>query len=221
MDLESHVASSFGGKFPVINVQVKRRKLSRLTQGDIFRDVECIERVVERRGIIEVSKVVFPLTVVMTQDCDLAQDAKYKAKGQTPPADDDKRLLSVLMVPLYNAEHLFQGVHLADLNMTMTKITKNKTPGKSLMQNERPRYHYLEFPDEIPIVPQIADFKHYFSAHLSYLESLRPKQFVCRISDLFREDLSQRFAAYLARIGLPELNNTPPTQPPQTSNPAL
>lgn len=205
----------------MINVEVKRRKLSRIAQGDIFRDVECIERVIERRGIIEVSKVVFPLAVVMTQDCDLEQDAKYKAKGQTPPTDDDKRLLSVLMVPLYNAEHVFQGEHLADLSMTMTQINKKKTPGTSLMQNERPRYHYLEFPDEIPIVPQIADFKHYFSSHLSYLESLRRRQFVCRISDLFREDLSQRFAAYLARIGLPELKKPPTPQPPQTSNAAI
>lgn len=205
----------------MINVQVKRRKLPRIAQGDIFRDVECIERVVERRGIIEVSKVVFPLVVVMTQDCDLEQDAKYKTKGQKLPADDDKRLLSVLVVPLYNAEHVFQGAHLVDLNLTMAQINKKKTPGTSLMQNERPRYHYLEFPDEIPVVPQIADFKHYFSVHLSYLESVRQKHFVCRITELFREDLSQRFAAYLARIGLPELKKAPTPQEPQISNVAM
>lgn len=198
------------------NIQVKNKKLPRVAQGDIFRDVECIERVIERRGIIEVSKVVFPLVVVMTQDCDLEQDSKYKIKGQRPPTDDDKRLLSVLLVPLYNAEHVFQGAHLADLQMTMTQINKKKPPGTSLMQNERPRYHYLEFPNETPIVPQIADFKHYFSINLSYLESLRSKQFVCRISDLFREDLSQRFAAYLARIGLPELKKASAPQSSQS-----
>ena len=212
---ESRAVSLYGGNFPVTNIQVKRKKLPRIAQGDIFRDVECIESVVERRGIIEVSKVVFPLTVVMTQDCDLEQDPRYKKKAQRPPADDDKRILSVLLVPLYNAEHVFQGAHLSDLNMTMTQINRKKTPGTSLMQNERPRYHYLEFPDEIPVVPQIADFKHYFSAHLSYLESLRTRQFVCRITDLFREDLSQRFAAYLARIGLPELKKASPPQPSQ------
>lgn len=87
--LESLVASSFGGKFPVTNVEVKRKKLSRIAQGDIFRDVECIERVIERRGIIEVSKVVFPLAVVLTQDCDLEQDAKYKAKSHQPTTTSD------------------------------------------------------------------------------------------------------------------------------------
>ena len=52
-----------------------------------------------------------------------------------------------------------------------------------------------------------ADFKHYFSVSVAYLEKLRPKHFVCRLSELYREDLSQRFAAYLARIGLPNLPN--------------
>ncbi len=205
----------------MINVQVKRRKLPRIAQGDIFRDVECIERVVERRGIIEVSKVIFPLVVVMTQDCDLEQDAKYKTKYEKRPADDDKRLLSILVVPLYNAEHVFEGEHLGDLKLTMAKINKRKTPGTSLMLNERPRYHYLEFPDEIPVVPQIADFKHYFSVHLSYVESLQRKQFVCRITELFREDLSQRFAAYLARIGLPDLRRAPASQQRQNADVAV
>ena len=167
------------------------------------------------RACAAVSKVVFPLAVVMTQDCDLEQDARYKAKGEGRPSSDDKRLLSVLMVPMYNAEHVFQGTHLRDLQLSMTPINKNKTEGKHLKNNERPRYHYLEFSDDIPIVPQIVDFKHYFSVHLSYIESLRSKQFVCRISDMFREDLSQRFAGYLARIGLPELKKPSPPQPPQ------
>ena len=73
------------------------------------------------------------------------------------------------------------------------------------MQNERTRYHYLDFTADVPIVPSIADFKHYFSASVAYLEKIRPKNFVCRLSELYREDLSQRFAAYLARIGLPEI----------------
>lgn len=91
--------------------------------------------------------------------------------------------------------------------MTMTPIKKIRGPGVSLMKNERPRCHYLKFQDEIKIVPQIADFKHYFSVNLGYLETLRAKQFVCRIMDMFREDLSQRFASFLARIGLPEVSN--------------
>jgi hypothetical protein len=128
---------------------------------------------------------------------------------------DDKRLLSVLVVPLYNAEHLILGTHLSDLKMTMTTMSKKTREIDYLKNNERPRYHYLDFPDEIPIVAQVADFKHYFSSHLRYLESIRSRQFVCRISDMFREHHSQRFAAYLARIGLPDI-----AAPRETSAPS-
>ena len=46
---------------------------------------------------------------------------------------------------------------------------------------------------------------------IAYVEKLRTKSFVCRLGELYREDLSQRFAGYLARIGLPE--PTMPTVP--------
>jgi len=206
----------------VNNVHVQKKRLRRIAQGDVFRDVECIEHVTEQRGVIAVSKIVFPLIVVLTQDCDLEQDARYKIKGIERPKNEDKLLLSVLAVPLYNAEHVFLGTHLEDVNLHMTPINKKKTEGKYLMNNERPRYHYLEFSNDVQIVAQIADFKHYFSMNLRYLESIRSKNFVCRVSKLFREDLSQRFAAYLARIGLPDLAEAKasPPQAPISSNPS-
>jgi hypothetical protein len=187
-----------------VNVRVRTNRLRRISQGDIFRDVECVEYVAERRGVLEVSKLVFPLVVVLTQDCDLEQDARYQAPDGTP-STHDKKLFSALVVPLYNAEHVYQGQHLIDLGLTMTQVPHKGMTGSNLKQNERPRYHYLNFPDDIPIVPAIADFKHYFSVNLAYLQKLRQKQFVCRLSELYREDLSQRFAAYLSRIGLPGL----------------
>ncbi len=179
-------------------VKVNRARRRRISQGDIFRDVECIEYVIEKDGVIEVSKIIFPLVLVLTQDCDLEQDSGNRSKST-----QNTKLLSVLVAPLYNAEHVFEGSHLLDLNYQMEKISKKRTPGTTLMQNERPRYHYFDFPDTVPLVASIADFKHYFSVHVSYMESVKSKNFVCRLSDLFREDVSQRFASYLARIGLP------------------
>ncbi|SIT53176.1 hypothetical protein BQ8794_100067 [Mesorhizobium prunaredense] len=131
------------------------------------------------------------------------EDARYKTKKEQKPKTDDKRLISALVVPIYNAEHVYTGSHLSDLNLTMTPINANRTPGDYLRLNERPRYHYLEFDDQVRLVSQIADFKHYFSVNLLYLEKIRASNFVCRISEIFREDMSLRFAAYLARIGLP------------------
>jgi len=180
------------------NVVVEKKRRTRISQADVFRDVECIEYAIEKRGIIEVSKILFPLVIVLTQDCDLAQDSINRKKET-----QNSKLLSVLVAPLYNAEHVFLGEHLNDLNIKMAPVNKNKTPGKTLMQNETPRYHYIDFPEEIPLVAAVIDFKHYFSVHVSYLESIRPTSFVCRLSDLYREDVSQRFAAYLGRIGLP------------------
>jgi hypothetical protein len=188
------------------NVRVRTTRLNRTSQGDVFREIECIEYVAEKEGVVEVSKIVFPLVVVLTQDCDLEQDARHRGRQNHRPSNQDKKLFSVLVVPLYNAEHVFQGSHLTELKLTMTPINKGKTPGDFLMKNERPRYHYLDFPPNIPIVASVADFKHYFSVSITYLDKMRPKNFVCRLSELYREDLSQRFAAYLARIGLPDLN---------------
>jgi hypothetical protein len=59
--------------------------------------------------------------------------------------------------------------------------------------------------------PRSGFVQHYFSVNLLYLNNVRRTQFVCTLSELFREDLSQRFAAYLARIGLPEIATTPLT----------
>lgn len=188
------------------SVGAQTKRLRRASQGDILRDIECIEYVVERRGIIEVSKISFPLVVVLTQDCDLEQDSRYwvQKQGSKSPSTHDKQLFNVLVAPLYNAEHVFQGTHLENLDLKMATINRGKTEGKMLMQNERPRYHYIHFPDEVSIVPMVADFKHYFSLSARYIRKVRSKAFVCRLGSLYREDLSQRFAAYLARIGLPD-----------------
>ena len=40
------------------------------------------------------------------------------------------------------------------------------------------------------------------------LRKLKSKKFVCKVSELYREDLSLRFANYLSRIGLPEKKET-------------
>lgn len=49
----------------------------------------------------------------------------------------------------------------------------------------------------------VIDFKHYFSVEVSILEKLKQTNFEFGINKLYREDISQRFANYLARIKLP------------------
>lgn len=183
-------------------VRIKRTPNPRLTQGDILRDVEHVEYVAIQGTVVELSKIVFPLSIVLTQDCDLQQDHTFRLPEEHKP-NQDKYLMSVLLAPLYNAEHVFAGSHLSDLGLTMSPIQKNRTPGSNLMNNETPRYHYLDFPADIPIVPSVIDFKHYFSCNVEYLKTHKKEHFVCQLDELFRESVSLRYSNFLSRIGLP------------------
>ncbi len=183
-------------------IKANQTRISRICQGDIIKNIEYIESVSEKNGIIQIYRILFPHIIVLTQDCDLAQDysVRWGKKGQK---NEDKKILSALVAPLYNVEHIYEGTHLSELGHTMQIINKSKTPGRNLRNNETPRYHYLEFTENIPIVPSVIDFKHYFSLNLEYLKKIKRENFVCKVSEIYREDISQRFASYLARIALP------------------
>ncbi len=182
-------------------IKVKNASTGRVRQGDVLRDVEFIESIKETRGTLTISKIVFPWAIVLTQDCDLEQECKIRRRCAPT---QDKWLLSVLMAPLYNFQHVLQGEHLRELDLQMEIIgNKAKPPGKYLMHNERPRYHYIEFPGTVQIVPSVIDFKHYFSVASESLKRLRRRSYVCTVSELYREQISARFAGFLSRIGLP------------------
>ena len=183
-------------------IEVRKKRERRVCQGDIFREVDHIESVAEKDGVFEVKRIRFPLVIVLTQDCDLVQDYRVRWSREQPK-DQDKMLVSVLVAPLYNVEHVYTGDHLSLLGMQMQKINKNRSPGINLRSNQTPRYHFLAFPDDTPIVDSVIDFKHYFSVSVEKLKTLKKINFVRRIAELYREDISQRFVSYLSRIGLP------------------
>jgi hypothetical protein len=181
--------------------KTERPNLARVCQGDIIRDVSYIDTLTESGGILEVSRLEFPLVIVLTQDCELEQEHQMHVQNA---GNQDKWLVSVLVAPLYNAEHVYRGEHLSELNLAMQQISRRRTPGQFLRNNEIPRYHYLEFAPDVPIVASVIDFKHYFSVNAESLRARKKSSFVCMVSPLFREAISHRFASYLSRIGLPE-----------------
>ncbi len=186
-------------------VKVLTHKKPRLLQGDIISNVEFIESADQKGGVITISKIKFPNVVVLTQDCDLQQDhSGSRTEKKLNDKSQDKRLFSVLVAPLYNLEHVYAGEHLSELGWEMAKIKRKKTPDQHLRNNMNPRFHYLHFESTVPLVPSVVDFKHYFSVKVETLKTVKRKEFVCQLAPLFREDLSQRFAAFLSRIGLPE-----------------
>ena len=188
-------------------IKTNDKPINRLQQGDILSDVTYIEYVEEENGEITVSEIVFPLVMVLTQDCDLTWD--YDSRNKEVHNNHDKYLFSVIVVPVYNYEHFIKGEHLSDLGQKMHQISSNvtKTDNKNLKNNENPRYHYLEFDNDVPIVNSVIDFKHYFTVNVEKLRIHKEGHFICSVSELFRERISQRFANYLSRIGLPDFNS--------------
>lgn len=173
----------------------------RVRQGDIYREIAFIESVTTEQGNLKIETIEYPLVMVLSQDCDLEQDYKLRSNQSE---SQDKLLASVLMVPMYNAEHVYKGEHLEDLGMAMNTFSKNKSPGQFLRKNQNPRYHFLEFDQDVPVADVIMDFKHFFTIGITQLYQQKNERFVCSVSELYREDVSHRFAAFLARIGLPD-----------------
>lgn len=182
-------------------VKVNTKADPRVVQGDVYREVEYLQGVREVQGIIEVESFVFPLVVVLTQDCDLEQD--FNSRQVAGGCGNDKTLISVLVAPMYNAAHFQQGEHLSELGLQREKISWNRSEGRLLRNNERARFHYLAFPDNVAIVPSVIDFKHYFSVSVDYLAQAGMDKFVCRLDPLHREAVCQRFASFLSRIAIP------------------
>jgi len=179
---------------------------NRISQCDIFKDIDYTEYTFEESGILEYSKITFPFVIVLTQDCDLEQDYDSRFSNDNKNSNQDKWLLSVLVALLYNAEQVYEGNHLSEFGLRMnSEIFKDKNRKRILEQNQNPRYHYLRFPEDAKLPPLIIDFKHYFCLNVQYLHDIRNGHYCCSVSTLFREDISHRFSSFLSRIGLPEV----------------
>ena len=121
----------------------------RISQCDILKDIEFIEKVSIVDGYIEIIKTVFPFVIVLTQDCDLQQNNTFKAEikadtGTIPHSRQNNKLISILVAPLYNEDLFFQGKHLEEVGYIVDQIKKNKSDGDRIMKNQNPRFHYLK-----------------------------------------------------------------------------
>lgn len=192
-------------------------------QGDIYRDVEFIESVDYDKdtGTVSESKLMFPLALVLGQECDLLSDAAMRLPnpppGRSHPSTSGQALLSVLMTPLYNAELFFEGQHcsgvLESFFLGSTSNLASSVPVGSayinsgerqpIKKGQNERYQFLHFGTNTPLVDCVIDFKHYFSVSSKHLLCTR-SQCVGNVGSIFREAISQRFGFYLARIGLPD-----------------
>jgi predicted metal-dependent hydrolase len=72
--------------------------------------------------------------------------------------------------------------------------------------NQNFRFHYIRGEQNLQIPESVIDFKHYYTVPRSVIYSNYRDHYLATINELFRELLSQRFANYLSRIGVPKLN---------------
>lgn len=183
---------------------------SRIYQGDLLRDFEYVEGASietkevsgEIKRIIRTGKRILPYLVILTQDCDLEQDFENHldlSKNQ------DKFLHSILVCPAYLAEKFRRGEHLEELKLKMEIIGSERW--STLIKNQIPRYHFLESHPRLQIPKLVIDFKHYYTVPRDILYDGAKNRYIGSLNELFREALSQRFAYYLSRIGLPFCKN--------------
>ncbi len=157
-----------------------------------------------------------PYCIIVSQDCDLTQHFNaynkkkkllsegFNEEDSKVKSETNKIIPSVMLVEGFPAEQLRTGTHLSTLNLYTPQISKEKkTPWRNILQNETPRYHYLCGDDTMNISPIVFDFKRYYTVSTSYIYSKFSDYYLISLNELYRENLSSRFANYLSRIGLP------------------
>lgn len=171
---------------------------ARVHQGDILVDFE-IPYWKEDGAELEDRKLKIPFTIVLSQDCDLSTDSRTRIENKD---EKDSFLHSVLVCPAYPAEKIKTGIHLESLRMKARPIPKCEW--EKIQLNQIPRYHWLETFTERYIPSLVIDFKHYYAFPTSIFYKDFKKSYRCSINELYRDSLSQRFAYYLSRVGLPD-----------------
>lgn len=171
----------------------------RICQGDILRDVAF--RLVDDIDN-SVKEFKFPYLVVITQDCDL-ENSKYDLVPPQLPFSNNQFLPNVMFLPAFPAESVREGKHLENLfQVTQNRIDKDLW--KPIIKNHNERYHFLNNYIDYQIPELIIDFKTYFTLPTKYFKQIYKINYLATINELFREELSQRFSMYLARIATPK-----------------
>lgn len=170
----------------------------RLSQCDVFSYLKVVESVSKEAGELKINYLSFPMAIVLNQDCDLNSDNRNKITG----INSNTSLLHVMVAPVFLFDSFLEGTHWNGLFKDAPKQKKSDTAVKKIKDNSDPRYHYIHYLPSTHLPDMIIDFKHFFTVNKQYLYEKRHKR-VFSIDELFRERISQRFASYLSRIGLP------------------
>ena len=185
----------------------KDDKKYKITQGDIFQNFDYVRWAELVEENIEIDEITIPFFVVLSQSCDLDHD--FEDRNKTSKEKRDKYIQSILVCPAYIADLVRAGKHLEGLDLVME--TYNSKRWKQIKENNNERYHFLEKNEKIGLPDLVIDFKQYYTIPTHILYKLYKDHYVGSLKQLFRENLSHRFAFYLSRIGLPTIQEGNPT----------
>lgn len=176
-------------------------KDTRVLQGDILEQVSFTIGGINSQEKLAGEYYKLKYAVVMSQDCDLQWHSEAVASGDL---ESRALLKTVLVCPAYAFDQFLQGSYIEGANYKQLSIGGKN--GVDLKRNDKyKRYHFLDFNEEAGVNDLIIDFKEFYTVPYSVIEDTRKTSYVATINEMFRENLSQRFANYISRIGLPEL----------------
>lgn len=175
------------------------RSSQRLVQGDIYQDLSFVVGI-KTAAVLDIEEVNLRYAVILSQDCDLSSHQRAVDSGKM---QNRAILPSVLVCPAYPFEQFFEGKHLEGKQLDTLQEKKDR-----IRENEKlKRYHYVEKNQDIGLTELVIDFKHFYTVGYDVLMKARKDSYITTINELYRENLSQRFAQFLSRIGLPDETN--------------
>jgi hypothetical protein len=196
----------------------------RLHQGEILTGLVRLRQSIDSIGLeaIAVDEVTHPYLIVMTQDCDLAQDADAREVEAIAAQDDTRSTEPEFKKRLDNAPRLkienvlfCEAMSTSDMKLT---LPPGKDIWKRIVQNKDERYQCLEVvPSARDLtgmgIPSLGcDFKRFITIPAAEVYKRLQINPTCRRSRLltpYAEHLLHRFCNFQARIPLPEGHDVP------------
>lgn len=142
----------------------------------------------------------FKYLFILSQDCDLHRD--YESRFWEKKKDD-KLLEYVLVCPWFPYGELISWKHINGKNMS---VVTSDTKKDNILKNEDKRYHTIKKVKEwdVEIWDITLDFKFFFCIPTDILYAKFKKYYYLTLNDLYKNDLTLRFANFLSRIWLPD-----------------
>lgn len=172
----------------------------RIEQGDLLKDVPISQIISENKDTIETIDIVFHHMLVISQDCDLEQ---FFGAQERDKIHMNQYLHNVILLPCFYRDEIERGTCSDFVGIEQDALSKKQID--KIKKDEILRYQYIRDNNPLAIPELFIDFKAYYTLSPNYLYGMYKNRYMATINALFRERITQRYANYISRIGLPNL----------------